>query len=181
MKAAELPISHLLTPFADIHEQPYDGIPVGMGGEFEKAGRSPPPYHGVNGAAKAATQSDWGVAKRAPAARMRSLAACTRVKICLPWCRSSRQRASVLLPGAAWATKMSFASAPTNRLRCSVRSRVGRRCLAPKGDRTSSRLSASGCPQLAGKRIRSMLRAGQMTMGCWPRSSRARHSCSMGE
>ena len=88
---------------------------------------------------------------------------------------------SVWLPGAAWATKIAVASSDTSWLRASVSFCVVRVASGGKGDRTRSRPCSMGVRQARGRRGRSRLRAGQTTIGWVPRSSKLRHSCSIGE
>ena len=68
----------------------------------------------------------------------------------LPEAASLRAKASVLLPGAAWAMKTRWASSATRLLRWAASYAVGRRTAAGKGERTSRRSSSRAVRQSRG-------------------------------
>src|SRR3990167_11481702 len=77
-----------------------------------------------------------------------------------------RHSFSVRPPGAAWATKTSWARAAMKRLRFSARSEVTRRCLAGKGETIRMRPESRPGFRCLGGGMPSMPRAGQRMMGC---------------
>ena len=68
----------------------------------------------------------------------------------LPDSASLEAKASVLLPGAAWAMKTRWARSATKSLRWAASSAVGRRAVAGKGDRISRRSSSRAGAPVAG-------------------------------
>src|SRR3989442_12875841 len=79
----------------------------------------------------------------APSASRPALSSLSKVSRGLPQASTSQQKRSVLLLGAAWATKTASASAATNSLRLWANWAVIRRNFSPKGERRSRRSSAS--------------------------------------
>jgi len=73
--------------------------------------------------------------------------------------------------GCQWATK---------RFLCLANAAVGHRWRATNGEGRLLVLSPFGLRQLVGMCRSSILLAGQITAGCWPRSSTSRHSFSIG-
>jgi len=123
--------------------------------------------------------SPSGCTARAPNPTRWALAGSCNVHSGLPTAANPSQNRSVLPPGAACATNTAPARSATNAVRRSANAAVTGRSLASNGDTISSRPSSRGFRHADGTRIPPIPRAGQITIGCRPRSSSARHSRSI--